>query len=154
MAATQARNRVLSARRVTMSDATIDVFFYGLFMDEQLLRDKGIHPRARRKAVVPGYRLAIGRRAMLLPQFGVQAFGMVFALAEPEIASLYAGPGLESYRPRSVVASFEDGTFAAVTTFNLSEPPAAGESNPEYAAKLRVVLERLGFPAEYVGSVK
>jgi hypothetical protein len=27
------------------------------------------------------------------------------------------------------------------------EPPAAGEGNPGYAAKLRGVLERLGLPA-------
>jgi len=136
-----------------MSDATADVFFYGLFMDDDILRDQGICPRARRKAVVPGYRLAIGRRAMLLPQFGAQAFGMVFTLAEAEISTLYAGAGLELYRAQSVTAWLEDGKLAAVTTFNLREAPAVGESNLEYAGRLRAVLERLGFPAEYIRSI-
>jgi hypothetical protein len=137
-----------------MSRKTIDVFFYGLFMDEDLLRAKSVQPQASRKAVVPGWRLAIGRRAMLLREFGAQAFGMVFAMTEEEAESLYAEPGLELYRPEPVIAGFEDGAFAEVTTFNLSDAPAAGEANPEYAAKLRAVLERLGFPAEYVRSVK
>jgi hypothetical protein len=97
--------------------------------------------------------LRIGRRALLVPQFGAQAFGMVFSLTDREIASLYAEPGLELYRPESVIASFEDGTFAPVTTFNLSEAHAAAETNTEYAAKLRVVFERLGFPIDELGSV-
>ena len=135
-----------------MSELTRDVFFYGLFMDEGILREKGVVPRTPRKAVVPGYRLRIGQRAMLEPQFAAQAFGMVFALTEREIESLYAEPGLEMYRPESVTASFEDGTFGAVTTFNLHDTSAVGAPNSEYAAKLRAVLERLGFPADHVRS--
>lgn len=136
-----------------MSEVTTDVFFYGLFMDEDVLRGKGVHPRAPRRAVVPGYRLAIGQRAMLLPQFGAQPFGMVFALTNREIDTLYAEPGLDMYRPELVTASLEDGRFATVTTFNLGEGFASEQTNSQYAAKLRAVLERLGFPTDYVRSV-
>jgi predicted 3-demethylubiquinone-9 3-methyltransferase (glyoxalase superfamily) len=129
---------------------TRDVFFYGLFMDEAVLRAKGVDPLRPRKAVVPGYRRRIGRRALLVPQFGHQAFGMVFALTEREIGSLYAEPGLELYRPESVVAIFEDATFAAVTTFNLSEVDSTPQVNAEYATKLRLIFERLGFPADQI----
>ena len=130
------------------------MFFYGLFMDENVLRAKGVQPQAPRKAVVAGYRLRIGQRAMLVPEPEARTFGMVFALTDRELESLYAEPGLESYRPESVAASFDDGTVAAVTTFNLSDAVAAGEPNSEYAAKLRAVLERLGFPAEAVRSAR
>lgn len=78
---------------------------------------------------------------------------MVFALTDREIASLYAEPGLELYRPQSVIASFADGTFAAVTTFNLSEAHATTEPNLDYAARLRVVFERLGFPTDELRSI-
>lgn len=135
-----------------MSEITRDFFFYGLFMDEGILRDKGVNPLRPRKALVPGYRLQIGRRALLVPQFGARAFGMVFALTDREIAALYAEAGLELYRPESVLASFADGTFAAVTTFNLGEAHAVSEPNLDYAAKLRVVFERLGFPADELRS--
>lgn len=136
-----------------MSETTINAFFYGLYMDENVLRTKGVEPRAPRKAVVPGYRLRIGARATLVPQFGAQCFGVVFALTQAELHALYAGAGLGMYRAESVLALFEDNSFASVTTFNLSEPPSPGEANADYAAKLRVVLEHLGFPAEYAKSV-
>ncbi len=131
-----------------MSERTIQAFFYGLYMDEGVLRDKGVDPRHPRKAVVPGYRTRIGARASLVPRFGGQAFGMVFAVTHAELARLYAGAGLDTYRAESVLAFFEDGSCAPVATFNLVEPSAPGEGNAAYAAKLRGVLERLGLPAD------
>jgi hypothetical protein len=37
--------------------------------------------------------------------------------------------------------------------FNLREAPRPEERNPEYAARLQSVLNRLGFPREYVESL-
>src|ERR1044071_1518238 len=96
-----------------------DVFFYGLFMDEGVLRAKGVEPRRARGAVVSDYELKIGQRAMLSPQPSAQAYGMVYALTDNEIDSLYNEPGLDMYRPEFVVATFEDGSTSEVTTFNL-----------------------------------
>ena len=124
-----------------------DIFFYGLFMDEGVLRAKGVEARRPRKAVVRDYQLRIGQRAMLCPQPNSQAFGVVYALTDSEIDSLYSDAGLEIYQPESVVVIFEDGSSSAVTTFNLPGGTETGEPNPEYFEKLRLVLERLGFPA-------
>jgi hypothetical protein len=124
-----------------------DIFFYGLFMDENVLRAKGIEPRAARRAVVRDYQLKIGQRAMLVRQTSSQAYGMVYALTDDEIDSLYGEPGLEMYHPEVVVATFEDGSSNEVTTFNLDDTSGTEEPNLEYAAKLRLVLERLRFPA-------
>jgi Gamma-glutamyl cyclotransferase, AIG2-like len=129
-----------------MSEKLEDIFFYGLFMDENVLRDNGVQPRSSRRAVVHGYQLRIGKRAMLVQQPSSKAFGMVYALTEREINSLYAAPGLEMYRRETVVATFENGSRSALTTFNLQETTAGEESNTEYITKLRSVLERLGFP--------
>lgn len=129
-----------------MSDKLKDVFFYGLFMDERVLREKGIQPKASRKAVVHGHQLKIGRRAMLIARPSSKAFGMVHTLTEREIKSLYAEPGLDMYHPETVVATFEDGSRSSLTTFNVQMTTADEETNFEYAAKLRSVLEHLGFP--------
>ena len=130
-----------------------EVFFYGLFMDEALLRGKGLNPENPRKAAVHGYKLAIGKRAMLVPQADAQSFGMVFTLSDAEIEALYAEPGLEMYRPETIRASFEGGTSAPVTTYNLDRS-VMDERDVVYAAKLGAILERLGFPAAYVRSVR
>jgi hypothetical protein len=129
-----------------MSDAMKDIFFYGLFMDESVLRGKGVEPRAPRKAEVRDYQLRIGQRAMLCPQPSATAYGMVYTLSESEIDSLYGEPGFEVYHPESVVATFEDGSSSVVTTYNLQDTAATDEPNLEYVVKLRAVLERLGFP--------
>jgi hypothetical protein len=42
-----------------------DVCSYGLFMDQQLLSDKGAQPADVRLAAVPGFVLRIGARAAL-----------------------------------------------------------------------------------------
>jgi hypothetical protein len=112
-----------------------------------VLRAKGVEPRLPRKAVVQNYELRIGKRAMLCPQSSAKAFGMVYALTDAEIDSLYGEPGLEMYRPESVIATFEDGSSTVLTTYNLQDTTGTDEPNLEYAANLRVVLERLGFPA-------
>ena len=123
-----------------------DIFFYGLFMDEGILRAKGVEPRLPRKAVVRNYQLRIGQRAMLCPQPSAKAFGVVYALNDADIDLLYGEPGLDVYRPESMVATFEDGSSSVVTTYNLQDTTGTDEPNLEYAAKLRVVFERLGFP--------
>jgi hypothetical protein len=84
---------------------------------------------------------------MLCPQPSEKTFGVVYALTEFEIALLYGEPGLEMYRPESVIATFEDGSSTVLTTYNLQDTTGTDEPNLEYAANLRVVLERLGFPA-------
>lgn len=126
-----------------------DVFFYGLFMDEELLRAKGVHPRKPRKAVVFGYKLKIGERAALSADPRGKAYGMVFALTEEEIRSLYSEPGLNVYVPQSVMASYDDGTSGIVLTYNLRKEQISKSSDPEYAHKLRNVLKRLNFPVDF-----
>ena len=136
-----------------MAENTVAAFFYGLYMDENILHGKGINPRMPKKVVVPGFRLRIGAKAFLSPQFGAQAFGMVYSLTHAELHALYAGSGLDMYKQEAVLALFEDGSSGAVVTFNLTIPPSSQESNPDYASKLRVVLKRLDFPNDYIEAV-
>jgi hypothetical protein len=48
----------------------IDVFFYGLFMDDALLREKGLNPERPRIAWVENFCLVIGARATMVPALG------------------------------------------------------------------------------------
>jgi hypothetical protein len=136
-----------------MGDRRIDAFFYGLFMDLDILHDSGIAPINPRRAYVDGFALRIGQRATLLPSAGARAYGMLFALTHSELDQLYAGPGLEQYRPEAVLAQPLEGTPAPALCYNLREAPRPDERNPEYAARLQRALSKLDFPQEYVASV-
>jgi hypothetical protein len=137
-----------------MSARRLNVFFYGLFMDEALLRAQGFSPVNPRLARVTGMALQIGARATLVADAGATAHGIVMELTHDEIDRLYSEPSVAMYRPEAVLAEFSDGSRVAALCFNLPTPPRPEEANPDYAAKLREVGRRLGLPADYVASIK
>jgi hypothetical protein len=44
----------------------VEVFFYGLFMDEKLPRGRGLEPEGGEIAAIDGFALRIGQRAALI----------------------------------------------------------------------------------------
>ncbi|HSM70285.1 MAG TPA: gamma-glutamylcyclotransferase family protein [Anaerolineales bacterium] len=132
----------------------IDVFFYGLFMDEAVLRAKGIPSPNLRVAFVTGFQLQIGKRATLVPMPAGRVFGVVASLSHDELERLYSEPSVQAYKPEAVLAQILPGESLAALCFNLIESPPADENNPEYAAKLRALAAQLQFPPEYVSSIQ
>ena len=132
----------------------IDVFFYGLFMDEELLRSKGVTAANLRPASVSDFQLRIGDRATLAPSPASRVYGLIASLSHAELERLYSDPAVSAYRPEAVLAALSTGEILAALCFNLPEPPSAGERNVDYASKLRSLAERLNFPADYVASIQ
>ena len=137
-----------------MDPRRIDVFFYGLFMDADLLRAKGTQPVNIRSASVPGFALRIGQRATLLRNPDAQAHGILMELTHAEIEQLYSDAGVRAYRPEAVLAELADGARVPALCFNLLVPPSPEEANSEYAAKLRDLARRLRLPADYVERIQ
>lgn len=131
-----------------------DVFFYGLFMDAELLRGKGIEPQGVELASVPGFALRIGQRAALVPGPSSRVHGVVMSLTLAELERLYTEPSVQAYRPQPILAHLASGGVIAALCYNLAEPPAPNERNPEYAAKLRVIAEKVGLPPDYIASLQ
>jgi len=136
-----------------MSARQIDVFFYGLFMDVDVLRQSGAKPANPRRAFVTGFALRIGRRATLIPSPGNRAFGMLIGLTHAELERLYNAPGLEHYRPEALLAQPLEGIAVPALCYNLLQAPESHEGNPDYTLRLKSVLTKLGFPVDYVASV-
>jgi Gamma-glutamyl cyclotransferase, AIG2-like len=136
------------------SDVRVEVFFYGLFMDESLLREKGLSPEERSLASVEGFRLVIGERATLVRREGAKAFGVVYTLTRGEVKALYSEESVSAYRSEVVPARLADGRVAQALCFNLPAPPSEGERNPVYASKLRALARRIGLSDEYVSSIR
>ena len=135
-----------------MKTRRLSVFFYGLFMDPELLRGKGLQPENARRACVRGMRLRIGERAALeLDPDGV-VYGMLFELTHGDIERLYAEPSVASYRPEAVLAEPDEGEPVAALCYNLPSAPT-DEPNLEYVRKLRALATRLDLPAGYVSTI-
>jgi hypothetical protein len=132
----------------------IDVFFYGLFMDDALLREKGMNPKDRRMAFVENFCLVIGARATLIPCANGTVHGVLFSLTHAEVDALYGEASVSVYRPEALLAQLADGSVTPALCFNLPVPPSTAERNPQYAAKLREVASRIGLPQSYVSSIQ
>jgi hypothetical protein len=132
---------------------SIDVFFYGLFMDPAALRAQGLDPRGLRKARVSDMALQLGNRATLVRQVGAAAHGIIMTLTKAELELLYSDPSVAAYRPEPVTAECADGTTVEALCYNLQFPDRAG-ANPDYAIKLRIVARRMGLPAQYIASIR
>lgn len=134
-------------------DRRIDIFFYGLFMDESLLREKGVNPLNRRLASVENFALVVGARATLVPSPGHTVYGVLFSLSRAEVDALYSEASVSAYRPEEVTARLSDGSSVAALCYNLPAPPSADERDPRYASKLRELAGRIGLPPDYVASI-
>lgn len=132
----------------------IDVFFYGLFMDSDVLDAHGVQGANPRKAYVENFALTIGHRATLLADPNAVAYGIVYSVTHVEIDKLYTSAGLESYKPEAVIANVLNQREVPALCFNLITPPSPEEVNTKYADKLKTVLVRNGFPEAYISSVR
>lgn len=123
----------------------VEVFFYGLYMDEEILKSKGVEPRNPRAAKLDGYKLRVGKMATLLREKNEEAFGMVYSLTHDEINKLYKESGLTDYVPEAINVLTENSFFSALCC-NLLNPPLAEDSNDEYFKKLKICMEKYKLP--------
>jgi hypothetical protein len=123
-----------------------EVFFYGLYMDPEILTNKGVAPRNPRIATVKGYKLRIGKLATLLRDEKSEASGIIYSLTHDEIDKLYKDSGLLAYVPESLSATTKDNVTLSVLCCNLRIPPAADENNPEYLEKLTACMKKYNIP--------
>jgi hypothetical protein len=135
-------------------DRRIDVFFYGLFMDEALLREKGMNPVDRRMACIENFSLVIGARATVVTCANATVHGVLFSLTHAEVDALYSEASVNAYRPEAVFAQLADGSGTPALCFNLPAPPSTDEHNPQYVSKFRSLAERIGLPPSYVSSIQ
>jgi hypothetical protein len=131
----------------------VNVFFYGLFMDLDLLRARGLAPGGGEIGSVEGA-LRIGQRAALVPDSSGRVYGIVASLTPAELAQLYSEPTVRAYQPESVRVRLASGAALAALCYNLPVPPSPTEHDAAYAAKLRAVAEKVGLPAHYVASLE
>jgi hypothetical protein len=61
---------------------------------------------------------------------------------------------VQSYVPQAILAHLSTGELIPALCYNLTQPPPPTERNPEYAAKLRLVAQKMGLPDEYVSSIE
>ena len=130
------------------------IFFYGLFMDASLLREKGLHPTVLGPAELPGYQIRIGNRASLIPSPQSTSYGMLIDLPDEEATTLYSAPDVGDYCPDNVNAILlSDRTAQTAVCYNLPPDKLGAGTNSEYAEQLSALVLELGFPPAYASEI-
>ena len=131
----------------------MEVFFYGLFMDEAILMKNGVMPFNPRKGVLRDYTLKIGSRASLIPDTNQIAYGIVMTIADEDVQKLYAEPSVVDYLPEEVIVLTDAGDSIIATCYNLPAASLTG-TNAYYARRLYTLAKQMGFPADYLTKIK
>ena len=130
------------------------IFFYGLFMNASLLRERGLHPRVVGPAELPMYRIRIGSRATLVPDPQSISYGMLIELSDAEATTLYSTPDVSDYRPDNVnTILLSDRSICPSLCYNLPATKLGATRNIEYAEQLSTLVLQLGFPPGYASAI-
>jgi len=132
---------------------TVDIFFYGLFMDMGLLQQRGLHPSHPQVASLDGYAIVIGDRATLIPRAEARVYGIVTGLTFADIDTLYAEPSVQDYRPEAVLVTCEDGRQVPALCYTLPYV-ADAPRNTTYVVQLLALAKTLAFPAVYLDTLQ
>jgi hypothetical protein len=129
------------------------VFFYGLFMDAELLLRKGLNPVAPEPAQLSGYGLRIGARATLEKSASEIVYGALVRLSDKDLKLLYGEASVADYVPQKVVATSFNGREIRAICYLLPIDKLSGR-NRGYAASLAITASKLGLPEEYVKIIR
>lgn len=131
----------------------MEVFFYGLFMDQAILTKNGVEPSNPRKAYLDNYALKIGNRASLVAQDGERSHGIIMTVDTKALNQLYNEASVEDYIPEKVDAITESNESVNATCYNLPIEFLSG-TNQTYALSLYQLARKLGFPDQYLDHIK
>ncbi|MEE8287939.1 MAG: gamma-glutamylcyclotransferase family protein [Nitrosomonadaceae bacterium] len=131
----------------------MNVFFYGLFMDEDLLAKKGISPSKAEVGFVDGFALRIGERATLIRSADTRSYGVMMNISSDQANELYAESSVADYVPESVTVELLNGSKVEASCYNLPVDKVTG-TNKVYAQALLEVANRLGLPERYLVEIR
>jgi hypothetical protein len=131
----------------------MNVFFYGLFMDEDLHAKKGISPSKAEIGFVDGFALRIGERATLIRSADTRSYGVMMTISPDEANELYSQSSVADYVPDFVTVELANGNKVEATCYNLPVDKVTG-TNRVYAEALWEVANGLGLPEHYLAEIR
>lgn len=128
------------------------VFFYGLFMDVDVLAKQGVVPESVSMGWIDDFVIRISQRATLVREAGGRAYGVLMDVNSSDIERLYAEESVADYVAETVCVNTEGSGQVEAACYNLPHEKIVGE-NREYAKLLLKLVRRLSFPKAYTEQI-
>jgi hypothetical protein len=139
-----------------MVEPKVWVFFYGSYINLDVLAEVELYPEQREVARLPGFDLRIAPRANLVRSDRDSVYGLLATATHRELARLYAHAHEvlgETYLPEAVLVETLDGRWRPAMTYLCHEMvPRPAEF--AYVERIASPARSLGFPDWYVARIE
>jgi hypothetical protein len=128
------------------------VFFYGSYINREVLHEVGLIPERTEVACLPGYDIRVAPLANLVPAEEHSVYGILADATHAELERLYAHArdvlgGV--YLPRAVTVETRDGSPVPALCY-LAEGMEERPPDPAYLERILGPARQYGFPAWYL----
>jgi hypothetical protein len=138
-----------------MSEPRVRVFFYGSYMNPEVLREVDLLPEQLEVARLDGYDIRIAPRANLVPSSEHCVYGALAQATHAELERLYAHAETvlgERYLPHPVLVRAADRWIPALCYIAPSMAPRPPE--PAYVERILKPARELGLPGWYISRLE
>lgn len=130
----------------------ISVFFYGSFINVDVLKEVDVVPDDVRVAKLSGWDIHIGPIATIEPKDNACVYGIVVECSHEELERLYAQDWVGTYLPEPVLVEMMGLFLPALTYIKWDFEPGAPAR--DYVERIAAPAEALGFPEWYVAHIR
>jgi hypothetical protein len=135
-----------------MAKRHVSVFFYGSFINLDVLKQAGLDPKGFRGARLHGWDIHIGPLATLTPTDNAVVYGIVVECTHEELDRLYAQDWVSTYLPEAVLVEVDGAFLPALTYVKWDYHPTPPE--PDYVERIAVPGQAIGFPEWYIAHIR
>jgi hypothetical protein len=130
-------------------------FFYGSFMNSDVLAKAAVCPTQRQMARLNGWELKIAPRATVVPAQGGCVYGVLAQLTHSDIDKLYTKDwfGFGTYLPEAVIVTDVAGLQRAAMCY-IAWQTEGGAPTEEYTGKMVSVAREFSFPEDYIRHIQ
>lgn len=129
------------------------VFFYGSYINLEVLAEVDIHPESFDIAKLSGFDILIQPRANIIASFEHSVFGILTTASHSELARLYTehAQGIlgERYEPEAVTVQLLDGTSLAALCY-IAHSMKARPAENDYIDRIVKPAREYEFPKNYI----
>ncbi|MBI3411498.1 MAG: gamma-glutamylcyclotransferase [Planctomycetes bacterium] len=136
-----------------MAEREVWTFFYGSFINQDVLKKTGYVPRQVEVGKLSGFDIRIEPLANLIPADEHCVYGMLAAATHDELRSLYAQDWVGTYLPEAVLVETHNGKWRSALCYIAPAPERKPAAN-DYIDRIVGPAKQLGFPAWYIARLE
>jgi hypothetical protein len=133
-----------------MAEPTVWVFFYGSFINRDVLRQYGVVLESFEVAKLNGFDITIQPLATLVPADTGCIYGIAAALTHSELRKLYSQDWVSGYDPYPVLVETLGGKLIPALCYIAATAAQPSVPSADYLRKIITPAQEYGFPDWYV----